>query len=160
MSAGRLLAYIDGGARGNPGPAGFGVHVTSPEDGAPATGLYGFLGVATNNVAEYAGLLALLEHVVPLAPSHLEVRSDSLLLVRQMIGAYKVRDGRLQVLHAAAKRLASRLPRVVFAHVPRERNKDADALANRAMDEQASNVPIPSAVSSLPPVILQTKLSV
>jgi probable phosphoglycerate mutase len=160
VSAGRLLAHIDGGARGNPGPAGFGVHVAPAEPGAPATGLYGFLGVATNNVAEYAALLALLEHAVPLAPDQLEVRSDSLLLVRQMIGAYKVRDARLQVLHAAARRLAARLPRVTYVHVPREMNRDADALANRAMDEQASNVPVPAVIASLPPVVVQSKLSV
>jgi probable phosphoglycerate mutase len=155
-----VVAYIDGGARGNPGPAGFGVHVVPDGEGTPATGLYGFLGVATNNVAEYAALLALLEHAVEQAPDQLEVRSDSLLLVRQMIGAYKVRDARLQVLHAAARRLAARLPRVIYAHVPRELNREADALANRAMDEQGSNVPIPSAVASIPPVVVQTKLGV
>ena len=152
MSGGRLLAHIDGGARGNPGPAGFGVHVVAADTGAPVAGLYGYLGVATNNIAEYAGLLALLEHALPLAPPVLEVRSDSLLLVRQMVGAFKVKDPKLQVLHAAARRLAAGLPRVMYVHVPREMNKDADALANRAMDEQASNTPIPAAIAHLPPV--------
>jgi len=152
VSEGRLLAHIDGGARGNPGPAGFGVHVVAADSGAPVAGLYGFLGVATNNIAEYAALLALLEHAQTLAPPVLEVRSDSLLLVRQMIGAFKVKDPKLQVLHAAARRLAARLPRVTYVHVPREMNKDADALANQAMDEKASNTPIPAAMSQLPPV--------
>jgi probable phosphoglycerate mutase len=150
VSGARFLAHIDGGARGNPGPAGFGVHIVPAGDESNATGLYGFLGVATNNIAEYAALLALLEHATPLAPERLEVRSDSLLLVRQMIGAFKVKDPKLQVLHAAARRLAAGLPRVTYVHVPREMNKDADALANRAMDEEASNTPLPAALKDLP----------
>lgn len=157
MSPG-LRAHIDGGARGNPGPAGFGVHIVSAEDGAPVAGLYGFLGVATNNIAEYAALLALLEHAQPLAPALLEVRSDSLLLVRQMRGEFKVRDAKLQILHAAARRLAARLPRVTYAHVPREENTDADALANQAMDEQASNTPVPAVIATLPPHVSQPNL--
>jgi ribonuclease HI len=150
VSPGRLLAHIDGGARGNPGPAGFGVHVVVADTGAPVAGLYGFLGVATNNIAEYAALLALLEHALALAPPVLEVRSDSLLLVRQMIGAFKVKDPKLQVLHAAARRLAGQLPRVTYVHVPREMNKEADALANQAMDEQGGNTPVPAAIAHLP----------
>ena len=158
MSSAPLRAHIDGGARGNPGPAGFGVHIVSAEDGSQVAALYGFLGVATNNIAEYAALVALLEHTAPLAPALLEVRSDSLLLVRQMRGEFKVRDAKLQVLHAAARRLALRLPRVTYTHVPREENKDADALANQAMDEQASNTPIPAVLASLPPVHSQPNL--
>ena len=157
MSPAGLRAHIDGGARGNPGPAGFGVHIVSAGDGSEVAALYGFLGVATNNIAEYAALLALLEHAGPLAPALLEVRSDSLLLVRQMRGEFKVRDPKLQVLHAAARRLAARLARVTYTHVPREENKEADALANQAMDEQSSNTPVPAVLKTLPPVLVQAK---
>lgn len=146
-TARHLLAHIDGGARGNPGPAGYGVSIqgSSPED------LYGFIGVATNNTAEYAALLALLEHVVPLQPDLLTVRSDSELLVKQMRGEYRVKDPKLLVLHAAARRLVAGLPQVVFEHVPREENRAADALANLAMDRQESSGPLPAALRSLPP---------
>ena len=146
-TAGHLLAHIDGGARGNPGPAGYGVSIQgpSPED------LYGFIGVATNNTAEYAALLALLEHVLPLQPDLLTVRSDSELLVKQMRGEYRVKDPKLLVLHAAARRLAAGLPQVVFEHVPREENRAADALANLAMDRQESSGPLPAALRALPP---------
>jgi len=159
VSRAHLRANIDGGARGNPGPAGFGVHVVSAGDGALVAGLYGYLGVATNNIAEYAALLALLEHAGAATPALLEVRSDSLLLVRQMRGEFKVKDPKLQVLHAAARRLAARLPKVTYAHVPREENRDADALANRAMDERSSNTPIPAVLSSLPPIATHPKLN-
>ena len=156
----RLLAHIDGGARGNPGPAGYGVSIESdpqdlfapePDDGRPMAGeLYGFIGIATNNTAEYAALLALLEHVGPLRPDSLTIRSDSELLIRQMRGEYRVKDAKLQILHAAARRLLNGLPRVVFEHVPREENRAADALANRAMDLQESSGPLPAALRSLP----------
>jgi ribonuclease HI len=147
--ADRLIANIDGGARGNPGPAGFGAHLVRAADGSEVAALYGFLGHTTNNVAEYAALLALLEHALPLEPEHLEIRSDSQLLVRQMRGEYKVKDANLKVLHAEARALASRLGRVTYVHVPREENREADALANQAMDEQASNTPLPRALSRL-----------
>lgn len=156
-----LLAHIDGGARGNPGPAGYGVSIEGLRPGA-ATGkgrhqggriaaeLYGFIGIATNNTAEYAALLALLEHVGPLRPDSLAIRSDSELLIKQMRGEYRVKDSKLQVLHAAARRLLAGLPRVDFQHVPREENRAADALANRAMDLQGSSGPLPAALRSLP----------
>jgi ribonuclease HI len=146
--SGALLAHIDGGARGNPGPAGFGVHIAR-QGGEEVAGLYGFLGRTTNNVAEYAALLALLEHALPLRPERLEIRSDSQLLVRQMRGEYKVKDANLRILHAEARALASRLGGVTYVHVPREENRDADALANRAMDEEAGNTPLPRALSRL-----------
>jgi ribonuclease HI len=111
--------------------------------------LYGFLGNTTNNVAEYAALLALLEHAAPLRPARLTVRSDSQLLIRQMRGEYKVKDARLKLLHAAGKRLAAGFAAIAFEHVPREQNRDADALANQAMDERAGNAPLPAAVAGL-----------
>ena len=117
--------------------------------GGEVAGLYGYLGETTNNVAEYAALLALLEHAAPMRPSRLTVRSDSQLLIRQMRGEYKVKDARLKRLHAAARELAARFAAIDFEHVPRESNRDADALANRAMDERAGNAPVPRAVAAL-----------
>jgi probable phosphoglycerate mutase len=144
-----LLAYIDGGARGNPGPAGYGVFITrqgaGPDD-PPVAELYGFLGVATNNTAEYAALLALLEHTGPLRPASLTVRSDSELLIRQMKGEYRVKDPKLRILHGEARRLVTAFVRVTLEHVPRENNKDADALANKAMDLKDSSGPLPAAL--------------
>lgn len=158
-----LLAHIDGGARGNPGPAGYGVSIEktdpagAPEQradhgGGTAKELYGFIGIATNNTAEYAALLALLEHVGPLGPGSLTIRSDSELLIKQMRGEYRVKDPKLQVLNAAARRLLAGLKRVVFQHVPREENRAADALANRAMDLKESSGPLPAALRSLPAI--------
>lgn len=142
------MAHIDGGARGNPGPAGFGVHLAD-DAGQQVAGLYGYLGHTTNNVAEYAALLALLEHAAALTPSRLTVRSDSQLLIRQMLGEYRVKDARLKMLHAAAARLAAGFASIRFEHVPREENRDADALANQAMDERVGNVPVPRAVAGV-----------
>jgi ribonuclease HI len=131
-----LVAYIDGGARGNPGPAGYGVRIERP-DGTLVSEITGALGVATNNVAEYNGLLAALRYAVEHGVRWLEVRSDSELLVRQMRGEYKVRNPALQQLHAEARGLAGRLHRVTLTHVRREENREADRLSNVAMDESA-----------------------
>ena len=127
-------AYIDGGARGNPGPAGWGVFIQSA-DGAIVAELYGALGSAPNNVAEYTGLLSALGWCVEHQATHVHVRSDSLLLVQQMLGNYKVKNAGLKPLHGQARLLASRIGRVTYEHVPRELNKEADRLANMAMDE-------------------------
>src|SRR5262249_60903705 len=97
----RIVAYIDGGARGNPGPAGFGVRIERP-DGALIEELSESIGTATNNVAEYRGLLAALEWAKAHGERELHVRSDSLLLVQQMLGTYKVKNAGLQALHAMA----------------------------------------------------------
>lgn len=137
-----LRVFIDGGSRGNPGPAGFGVHAED-EAGTTLAELYGYLGRTTNNVAEYAALLAALDWAARRTFSELHILSDSELLVRQWNGEYKVRNEGLKSLHARARALALRLPRVVVAHVRREQNRQADALANRAMDEQAGNVTPP-----------------
>ena len=151
----RLVAHIDGGARGNPGPSGYGVYIVtegSPETGgAPVVEIYGYLGVTTNNIAEYAALLALLEYAGSIRPDALLILSDSELLVRQMEGRYRVKDLRLRILHSAARRLIALLPDVTLRHVRREENREADALANRAMDLQESSGPIPAALGSLPP---------
>jgi ribonuclease HI len=128
-----IVAYIDGGARGNPGPAGYGVRI----EGADGTLIEEFadsIGVATNNVAEYRGLLAALEWARSHGQSDVRIRSDSLLLVQQMLGNYKVRNAGLHPLHAKARQLAREMGNVTFEHVGRALNAHADRLANAAMD--------------------------
>jgi ribonuclease HI len=129
-----ILAYIDGGARGNPGPAGYGVRIESP-DGVVIDELHGALGVATNNVAEYNGLLAALQWAVDHGERRVHIRADSELLVRQMRGEYKVKNAGLQPLYVRARLLAAELDDVTFEHVRREFNKEADRLSNLGMDE-------------------------
>jgi ribonuclease HI len=131
--ADHLIVYIDGGARGNPGPAGYGVRVERP-DGAVVEELAESIGVATNNVAEYRGLIAALEWARAHGHRALHVRSDSLLLVQQMLGRFRVKNPGLQPLHAKARLLAHEIGRVTFEHVRRESNAHADRLANEAMD--------------------------
>ena len=131
-----IVAYIDGGARGNPGPAGYGVRVERP-DGTLIEECSESIGVATNNVAEYRGLLAALEWARAHGHGEVQVRSDSLLLVQQMRGNYKVKHPGLQPLYAKARLLAHEIGRVTFEHVRRELNADADRLANAAMDAAA-----------------------
>jgi probable phosphoglycerate mutase len=128
-----IVAYIDGGARGNPGPAGYGVRVERT-DGDLIEEFHEAIGTATNNVAEYRGLLAALEWALAKGYRRVEVRSDSLLLVQQMLGNYKVKHPGLQPLHARARILAGSIGHVTFRHVRRESNAHADRLANAAMD--------------------------
>jgi probable phosphoglycerate mutase len=130
---GSAVANVDGGSRGNPGPAGYGVRIER-EDGSIVE-LKGAIGTATNNVAEYRGLLAALEWAAEQGIDRLHVRSDSQLLVKQMRGEYRVKNVGLQPLHERARTLARGLRRVEFEHVRRELNADADRLANEAMDE-------------------------
>jgi probable phosphoglycerate mutase len=131
-----VIAYIDGGARGNPGPAGYGVRIEGP-DGALIEEFGDSIGVATNNVAEYRGLLAALEWARAHGHHAILVRSDSLLLVQQMLGNYKVKHAGLQPLYAKARLLAHDIGRVDFEHVGRAKNAHADRLANAAMDDAA-----------------------
>jgi probable phosphoglycerate mutase len=128
-----LTAYTDGGARGNPGPAGYGVQVVN-DDGAVVAELYAPLGHTTNNVAEYRGLIAALAWAVEHKAAPLRVRMDSELIVKQMRGIYKVKHAGLQPLHAEARALVTEIGRVVFEHVRREQNREADRLSNLAMD--------------------------
>lgn len=132
-----MTAYIDGGSRGNPGPAGFGVQIVDA-DGAVVAELHGALENTTNNVAEYNGLLAALAWAVDHGQKALHIRSDSELLVKQLRGEYRVKHPGLQPLYQDARALISRIGRVSFEHVRREFNKDADQLANLAMDEAAA----------------------
>ena len=128
-----IIAYTDGGARGNPGPAGFGVRIERA-DGTLVDELHESIGIATNNVAEYRGLIAALEWARAHGETEVLVRSDSLLLVQQMLGNYKVKHPGLQPLYGKARLLAHDLGRVRYEHVRREANKHADRLANAAMD--------------------------
>jgi len=132
-----LRLHVDGASRGNPGEAGFGVHVTG-EDGSEVASLYGYLGTATNNVAEYQALVHGLRFALARGASSVEVYSDSELLVRQIDGRYRVKNPGLQPLHQEAKGLLARFERARVVHVPREGNREADALANRAVDERAT----------------------
>jgi probable phosphoglycerate mutase len=129
-----IVTNIDGGSRGNPGPAGFGVRVETA-DGGLVEELHESIGVATNNVAEYRGLIAALRWALARGERDVLVRSDSELLVKQMLGVYRVKHPGLQPLHAEARLLASTVGRVRYEHVRRELNKHADRLANTAMDE-------------------------
>lgn len=130
---GTYTAHVDGGARGNPGPAGWGAVIETPA--GDVVELSGALGFATNNVAEYNGLLAALRWCRDQGATRVHVRSDSLLLVQQMKGVYKVKHEGLKPLYGTARVLAHDIGRVTFEHVRREHNKDADRLANKAMDE-------------------------
>ena len=129
-----ITAYIDGGARGNPGPAGYGARVEDA-DGNLIAELFGGLGVATNNVAEYNGLLAALKWAVENGERDVLIRADSELLVKQMRGEYKVKHPGLQPLYVRARLLVMELGDVRFEHVRREKNKEADRLSNLGMDE-------------------------
>jgi len=133
-----MVAYIDGGSRGNPGPAGYGVRIET-DDGRLVEEIHASLGIATNNVAEYNGLLAALAWAADRGLTSLDVRSDSELLVKQMLGVYRVKNPGLLPLYQRACTLSRRLGRVTFRHVRREFNKEADRLANLAMDEAGSD---------------------
>lgn len=129
-----LIAFSDGGARGNPGPAGYGV-VIQDESGKKVAALSEYLGHQTNNVAEYQGVIAALEFATRHGHKALKIISDSELLVRQIKGIYKVKNVALQDLHARAKELISQLQWFSIGHVLRGKNQEADALANAAMDK-------------------------
>ena len=134
-----LRLHVDGASRGNPGEAGFGIHVTTLE-GSTVASLYGYLGRATNNVAEYQALLHGLRFALERGARAVEVYSDSELLVRQLAGRYRVKNPGLQPLFREASALLARFASARVSHVPRERNREADALANRAVDERGSNL--------------------
>jgi ribonuclease H / adenosylcobalamin/alpha-ribazole phosphatase len=136
----RLVVEADGGSRGNPGPAGYGAVVRDAESGEVLVERSEGIGVTTNNVAEYQGLLAGLRAAVQLGgPSaDVEVRMDSKLVVEQMSGRWKVKHPAMQPLALEAARLVRQLASVRYTWVPRERNKHADRLANLAMDAQAA----------------------
>jgi ribonuclease HI len=129
-----LIAHSDGGARGNPGPAGYGV-VIKDQTGKKVVDLSEYLGHQTNNFAEYQGLIAALEYALQHGPKALKLISDSELLVRQIKGIYKVKNPTLQDLHGRAKELIAQLEWFSIGHALREQNQEADRLANEAMDK-------------------------
>lgn len=129
-----ITAYCDGGSRGNPGPAGYGVYLED-EQGQKVDELYEFLGVKTNNFAEYSGLLAALEFALTEGHARLRVVADSELMVKQMQGKYRVNSPDLRPLYEEAKRRVAQLAGFRIEHVLRGKNKHADRLANLAMDE-------------------------
>ena len=137
-----IVLHIDGASRGNPGPAAFAV-VVETQEGRPVTSFSKCLGRTTNNVAEYQGLLAALEHAVANGYARVRVLTDSELMVRQIHGRYKVRSKDLKPLHEKALDLISRFESFSIQHVPRERNQEADRLANQALDgAQGGTAPV------------------
>jgi probable phosphoglycerate mutase len=144
----RVIVEADGGSRGNPGPAGYGA-VVKDSAGEILLERYASLGVTTNNVAEYTGLIAGLTAALELGATDVDVRMDSKLVVEQMSGRWQIKNPGLRPLAAQAATLVTRFASVTFDWIPRERNKDADALANRAMDEAAGK-PVVDRVSAEP----------
>ncbi len=138
MTARRVIVEADGGSRGNPGPAGYGALVRDADTGELLREVGEGIGVASNNVAEYRGLIAGLEAAIDLGASDVEVRMDSKLVVEQMSSRWKVKHPDMQVLARQAAALIRKLPAVRFTHIPRELNSHADRLANQAMDDQAA----------------------
>jgi broad specificity phosphatase PhoE/ribonuclease HI len=148
MTGLRVMIEADGGSRGNPGPSGYGAVVREHPTGEILLERYGSLGVTTNNVAEYTGLIEGLRAAAELKAARVDVRMDSKLVIEQMSGRWQIKNPGLRPLAAEAAALVKRFDEVTFDWIPRERNKAADALANRAMDEAAGKVS-PSAPSPL-----------
>ena len=132
-----FVAYVDGASRGNPGPASYAAILRGP-DGATRFAAGKYIGRATNNVAEYYGLITALDYAAAHGIERLLVRSDSELLVRQMQGRYKVKSADLRPLHERARKLAHGFAYFAIEHVPREQNREADELANSALDRTGS----------------------
>ena len=131
-----ITAYFDGGARSNPGPAGYGVYIVDGLGNVLAE-LSGSLGNTTNNIAEYNGLIAALQWAVDHDLNELAVKGDSQLIIEQMRGNYKVKHEGLKPLYLKARMLVMQIGNVTFEHVRREHNKDADRLSNIGMDGNA-----------------------
>ena len=149
-----IIAHIDGGSRGNPGPAAYGMTIETVQ-GQPVTALGKFIGRTTNNFAEYQGLLAALEYALGHGYPRLRVLTDSELMARQISGQYKVRSPELKPLYDKAKAMIARLEAFSIRHVYREQNREADQLANQAMDNAergtAPRAPGPQGPSTTPP---------
>lgn len=133
-----MTAWVDGASRGNPGPAGYGVYMTT--DSGDIIEISGYLGTTTNNVAEYAGLLEALTVAREEGATEVEIISDSLLLVNQMLGKFRVKHENLIPLHEKAQQMAHRFRRFAIRHTPRAGNKEADKLANLAVDRAAGRL--------------------
>lgn len=129
----KLCIYIDGAARGNPGESGIGV-VISDYKGNIIKEINRYIGVATNNIAEYTALIHALEHVDNTTASEIYIYSDSELLIKQMNGDYRVKNEKLKELFTKALCLTRKFSKVSFVHIGREQNKEADKLANKAIN--------------------------
>jgi ribonuclease HI len=136
-SAERVVLYVDGGARGNPGPSGIGLVMTDP-DGRELDRANAYIGVATNNAAEYRAVILGVERAAALGAREVEIVNDSQLVARQLSGEYRVRSDDLRPLHAQARRALRRFDRWSIRSVPREQNELADALVNEAIDARGS----------------------
>ncbi|WP_091572752.1 bifunctional RNase H/acid phosphatase [Micromonospora sediminicola] len=150
MAVRAVVIEADGGSRGNPGPAGYGAVVRDPETGEVLAERSASIGTATNNVAEYRGLIAGLEAAAELGAVEVEARMDSKLVVEQMCGRWQIKHPGLRPLAAQAAGLVGRFAAVRFVWVPRERNRHADALANAAMDAAAAGAPAEAAATPPP----------
>lgn len=127
------IAYTDGASRGNPGIAGCGAHIISPQQ--EEHGFKRFLGTKTNNQAEYEAVILALEHLTRFKADHVTIRADSELMVKQMNGEYKVKNSNILPLYTQVKDLTKNFTTIHFEHVRREFNKEADKLANEAIDD-------------------------
>lgn len=136
----RFRAAFDGGSRGNPGPAAWGVAVLD-DSGECTEGHSGVLGLATNNVAEYNGLIQALELATRAGATEVEILADSELIVRQIEGRYRVKSPDLKPLYLRAKQLITGFALFSIRHVPREQNRDADRLVNEALDCAETEAP-------------------
>src|ERR1700677_3601745 len=147
-----INAHCDGGARGNPGPAGFGALIQD-DQGTILAELSEFLGIRTNNYAEYSGLLASLQYALDNHPPRLRVVSDSELMVKQIQGKYKVNSPDLKTLWEEARSRIAKLEAFEISHALRHKNKDADRLANEAMDRGMKRTPTPGQLGAPRPAV-------
>ncbi|HRI36653.1 MAG TPA: ribonuclease HI family protein [bacterium] len=130
-----LIVHTDGGARGNPGPAGIGVHIAD-KSGREVEKRYKYLGVKTNNQAEYLGAFYGVRRAIELGADDIELRMDSQLVVEQLSGRYKIKNPELREIHREIATMVGEWGGTIrYVHIPRERNKEADRLSNKAMDE-------------------------
>jgi ribonuclease HI len=132
-----LTIYTDGASRNNPGEAGAGIFIL--RNGEPIERIARYLGTTTNNIAEYTAAIIGLEQAVKLGASRVILNADSELLVKQINGQYKVKNEGLKPLYARVKELIAKINSVEVQYIPREKNKEADALANKAIDEKILN---------------------
>ena len=158
-SSDAIVAYCDGGSRGNPGPAGFGVYIQD-STGKVLAELSQYLGKQTNNFAEYSALLAALEFAIAQGHRSLRVVSDSELMVKQMKGQYRVNSPELRPLYEEARRRVPQLEHFQIQHVLREKNRHADRLANLAMDRGTGRAPAvtPASDPTPPPPVLKAAM--
>jgi ribonuclease HI len=133
----RLVIHTDGAARGNPGPAGAGAVLRDASDGSLVAEIATFLGVRTNNYAEWTAVALALDEALARGATHVDLRLDSELVARQISGRYRVKHPDLKPIHARVMAQLARLAGYTVGHVPRELNKEADRLSNVAIDQRA-----------------------